>query len=294
MRNIKLSPRVDVAFKKLFGVEENKDLLISLINSIVCAEDQVVDVVLLNPYNVQNFAQDKLSILDVKAKGVTGKLYNIEIQIANDQSYDKRALYYWAKLYTQQLGPADRYNRLNKAIGIHILNFTCVPESEKYHNVFKVLEQETYLPYFKDMEIHTIELSKFEERLEQGSAATPLDCLMELVKTALDKWVAFLTSYHVLENSDGPLAMDEDVKKALDVLETMTLSDQELDFYENHLKWLRDQEGALETRFLEGREEGSQLKALEIAKAMLTKGMDVKTVADLTGLHIDILQNLTQ
>jgi predicted transposase/invertase (TIGR01784 family) len=82
----------------------------------------------------------------------------------------------------------------------------------------------------------------------------------------------------------------------------MTLSDQELDFYENHLKWLRDQEGALETRFLEGREEGklegreegSQLKALEIAKAMLAKGMDVKTVADLTGLPIDILQNLTQ
>jgi predicted transposase/invertase (TIGR01784 family) len=122
----------------------------------------------------------------------------------------------------------------------------------------------------------------------------------------LDKWVAFLTSYHVLENSDGPLAMDEDVKKALDVLETMTLSDQELDFYENHLKWLRDQEGALETRFLEGREEGKlegreegeaigiEKGKLEIAKAMLAKGMDVETVADLTGLPIDILQNLTQ
>jgi predicted transposase/invertase (TIGR01784 family) len=87
----------------------------------------------------------------------------------------------------------------------------------------------------------------------------------------------------------------------------MTLSDQELDFYENHLKWLRDQEGALETRFLEGklegreegklegREEGEAIGIekgkLEIAKAMLAKGMDVKTVADLTGLPLGMLQD---
>ena len=75
-----ISPRVDIAFKKIFGVEENKDLLISLINSIVWKEDQVEEVVLLNPYNVKNFKDDKLSILDIKAKGLDGKRFNIEIQ----------------------------------------------------------------------------------------------------------------------------------------------------------------------------------------------------------------------
>ena len=60
----KISPRVDLAFKKIFGVEENKDLLISLINSIVSQDDQVSDITLLNPYNPKNFRQDKLSILD--------------------------------------------------------------------------------------------------------------------------------------------------------------------------------------------------------------------------------------
>ncbi|MCP4924213.1 MAG: hypothetical protein GY915_09370, partial [bacterium] len=59
-----INPRVDLAFKKIFGVEENKDLTISLINSIVSEEDQIKDLTLLNPYNSQNFAQDKLSILD--------------------------------------------------------------------------------------------------------------------------------------------------------------------------------------------------------------------------------------
>ena len=75
----KISPRVDLAFKKIFGVEENKDLLISLINSIVGQDDQVSDITLLNPYNPKNFRQDKLSILDVKATNQDGKRFNIEI-----------------------------------------------------------------------------------------------------------------------------------------------------------------------------------------------------------------------
>ena len=75
MENI--NPRVDIAFKKIFGVEENKDLLISLINSIVGPEDQVSEVTLLNPYNLKSFRTDKLSILDIKARNQDGKKFNI-------------------------------------------------------------------------------------------------------------------------------------------------------------------------------------------------------------------------
>ena len=126
-----VNPRVDLAFKKIFGVEENKDLTISLINSIVSEEDQVSDITLLNPYNPKNFRGDKLSILDIKAKGHDGKRFNIEIQISDEADYDKRALYYWGKLYTEQLKQSEDYSKLSKAIGIHILNFTSIPESDK-------------------------------------------------------------------------------------------------------------------------------------------------------------------
>ena len=131
----RISPRVDIAFKKIFGVEENKDLLISLINSIVSNEDQVSDITLLNPYNAKSFSRDKLSILDIKAQGLDGKRFNIEIQISDEADYDKRALYYWAKLYTEQLEVAEDYSTLSKAIGIHILNFISIPEVDKYHKV---------------------------------------------------------------------------------------------------------------------------------------------------------------
>lgn len=73
----KITPRVDLAFKKIFGVEENKDLLISLINSIVSETDQVSEITLLNPYNPKNFRNDKLSILDIKAKGLDGKRFKL-------------------------------------------------------------------------------------------------------------------------------------------------------------------------------------------------------------------------
>ena len=61
----KLSPRIDLVFKKIFGREENKDLLIALINATVGQENQVADLTLLNPYNDKNFKDDKLSILDL-------------------------------------------------------------------------------------------------------------------------------------------------------------------------------------------------------------------------------------
>ena len=104
----KITPRVDIAFKKIFGVEENKDLLILLINSIVSAEDQISDVTLLNPYNAKNFKKDKLSILDIKAEGASGERFNIEIQISDEADYNKRALYYWAKLYTEQFSEDEK------------------------------------------------------------------------------------------------------------------------------------------------------------------------------------------
>ncbi|MBA2649284.1 MAG: PD-(D/E)XK nuclease family transposase, partial [Legionella sp.] len=79
-----ITPRVDIAFKKIFGVEENKDLLMLLINAIVSEEDQVAEITLLNPYNPKNFRNDKLSILDIKALGHDGKRFNIEIQISDE------------------------------------------------------------------------------------------------------------------------------------------------------------------------------------------------------------------
>jgi len=251
----RITPRVDIAFKKIFGVEENKDLLISLINSIVCSQDQVSDVTLLNPYNPQNFKTDKLSILDIKAQGIDGKRFNIEIQISDEADYDKRALFYWGKLYTEQLKISQDYSLLSKAIGIHILNFTSIPGEVKYHNVFHIREKDSGLVYFKDLELHTIELNKFTH-----DSKDELSDIIAKVKNSLDMWVAFLTRNDLLDRRNLPKELDNpSLKKALNVLEAMNFGPEERDFYEDHLKWLRIEANTLKKIREEGKEEGIEI-----------------------------------
>jgi predicted transposase/invertase (TIGR01784 family) len=269
----KISPRVDIAFKKIFGVEENKDLLISLINSIVGAEDQVSDLTLLNPYNPKNFREDKISILDIKAQGKDGKRFNIEIQISDEADYDKRALYYWAKLYTEQLKVREDYALLSKAIGIHILNFISIPQVDKYHNVFRIREKDGYLPYFQDLELHTIELKKF--------CPTHQDDLIGKVQTSLDMWVAFLTRRDLLKKENLPPSLnDSPLQKAIHVLDVMNFGPEEREAYEDHLKWLRIEMNTLK----KAEEKGKALEKREIAQKMLLQGFSMEQVTQITGL----------
>ena len=312
-----INPRVDIAFKKIFGVEENKDLLISLINSIVSEEDQVQDVVLLNPYNSKDFKNDKLSILDIKAKGISrifdgetvaGKRYNIEIQISDEGDYDKRALFYWAKLYTDQLKSGDDYDELNKAIGIHILNFTTIPGMDNYHNVFCIKEKNHNIEYFNDLELHTIELRKFSDNREEN-----IEDIVKKIKNSLDIWVAFLTKLNLMNRENLPKKLNNSgLDKALGVLNVMDFDGMEREVYENHLKWLRIQSSTLKKKFAagqvegmkkgvkkgmkrgiaKGKIEGEKSKAIEIAKKLLESGVSDEIILSASGLAKSDLDNL--
>ena len=303
-----VNPRVDIAFKKIFGVEENKDLLMSLINAVVGSDDQVADITLMNPYNPKNFPDGKLSILDIKARGQDGKRFNIEIQISDEADYDKRALYYWAKLYTEQLKAGDDYGSLSKAIGIHILNFTSILGVKAYHNVFHIREKTSGALYFEDLELHTIELKKF---CEEGVA--DFGEIVAKVKNSLDMWVAFLTRHDLLKTERLLGKLDSpDLKKALGVLEVMNFDATEREIYEGHLKWLRIEANTLrkyegkgfERGLAEGRVEGEQrgiekgrLEGVEkeretIARKLLDKGLPLEVIEEATGLTPEQLKGL--
>lgn len=291
-----INPRVDIAFKKIFGIEENKDLLISLINSIVSEEDQVSEITLLNPYNPKSFKRDKLSILDIKAKGVEGKRFNIEIQISDEADYDKRALYYWAKLYTEQLKSREDYSTLSKAIGIHILNFTSILESMKYHNVFHITEKDSDFKYFRDLELHTIELKKFS-----NNESVELSDIVAKIKNSLDMWVAFLTKHDLLNKDALPQELNNvHLQKALAVLDIMNFSKEEREAYEEHLKWLRMEASTLRKSEQKGWEQGRRFgenkgrieEKTQIARAMLLDGDAATKVVKITGLSVEEVEKL--
>ncbi len=300
-----VNPKVDLAFKKIFGVEENKDLTISLLNSIVSKEDQVEDITFLNPYNIQNFDKDKLSVLDIKAKGHNGKLFNIEIQVAEEADYPKRALYYWSRLYSEQMKTGQAYGTLEKAIGIHILNFNCIDSatSDKYHHTFCPREKNLGFEFYEDMEIHTIELPKFEKEV-----ADNLKDFVHKVKTSLDVWTTFLTKYDLLNPNELPKELNNpELKKALGVLGHINFDPQERGLYQERLDFIRLQTSVLKQRYIVGKEDGikeGEARGIEkgkeegikegkklVAASLLQEGLAIATISKATGLkEEDILE----
>ncbi len=194
----------------------------------------------------------KLSILDIKAKDTRGQYYNIEVQLCNDGDYDKRALYCWGKLYTDQLGVSAKYRELRKAIGIHVLNFLSIPNAPNYVNRFIITNEETGLRYFKDLELYTIELCKFSDQAEETMSQ-----LLPRIQNGLDRWAAFLTRARSIDLRHLPKELDDPcIKKAFDVLTHASLNKEEHNLYEEHLKWLMTEAGALAWAEEKGREKG--------------------------------------
>lgn len=271
----RINPKIDLAFKKLFGSEENKDLLISFINSILIEEEHIKDITIKNPYNVLNYINGKMSILDIKAVDEKGKWYDIEIQVAPQSFYDKRALYYWGKVYTNQLLEKGRYGELNKTIGINVLDFNYLQGSE-YHNIYKLYTTKTGKEFSDLLELHFIELSKFDKKLEE-------------LRTGLDRWVAFLNNAHQYSRTRIPKELDEDknIKKAIEVLDIMYLDEDERELYENDLKASLNKLEELHT----AREEGKKEEKFEIAKNLLDI-LDDKTISIKTGLSIEEVSKL--
>lgn len=284
-----VSPRVDFAFKKLFGVEENKDILISLINAVVSDADQVSDIILLNPYNHKEHQLERLSILDIKATAKMGKHYNIEMQVSEQVYYSQRALYYWSKLYTSQLESGDPFSKLQKTISINLLNFNALNEEAAYHNVFKILNVTSYRSFQEHLELHFIELNKCDDDLTH-------------IKTALDRWVNFLKKAEHYDNTTFPQILKEEptIEKAFQKLNILSFDDNEREIYDARVKWMRDEAGTIQTAELKGRAEGEQIGIVKgeqqakyySAKQMLQDGMTIEQVAKYTNLSIDKIEEI--
>ena len=295
----RINPKVDFAFKKLFGSTENKDILKDLINAIVFEEDRIDSLELRNPYNFKEFLTDKESILDIKATSCTGKIYNIEMQVLKQDYYAERSLYYWSKNYSMQLTQGINYNFLKKTICINIMNYNCLPEKE-YHNVYRIKNLVTEAELSSHLEIHFIELKKYDERMS----------------TLLDRWTNFLAKAETYDSDKFPAQLLEvpTIKKALEIMQTMSLDDKEREYYEKRLGWLRDEEMALLTAKKEGLQEGIEkgLQAgiekglqeglgkgriegkIEVVKNLLMKNFQVTDIAELTGLDVDEIERVKQ
>jgi len=231
-----IDPKIDVAFRKVFGSEPWRDLTASLINAVLepPPQQRLVDVELLNPYSEKMTLDDKLSILDIKARDDQGRLYNLEMQMLATASLVQRVLYYWSKVYSQQLAEGDDYTRLRPTISICFVNGVLFGDWPEHHARFRLLDTAGQLCLTDDLVVHMIELPKFTKPLAE-------------LRTPLDYWLYFFKNGVELDADALPEELDRpEQRKAMGVLKMLAQSELERELYEGRLKAKRDMQ-TLET-----------------------------------------------
>jgi predicted transposase/invertase (TIGR01784 family) len=225
-----IDPKIDIAFKKVFGSETSRPILVHLIDAVLAPPpwERLVDVQLLNPYSEKMTLDDKLSILDIKARDDRGRLFNLEMQMVATWALPQRFVYYSAKTYTQQLAEGDDYNQLCPTIAICFVNGVLSADWPDYHTPFGLRNPDGRLCLTEDLAIHVIELPKFRKRLDE-------------LENPLDLWLHFLQNGEELDADalPGPLDVPE-IRRAMGVLKMLAQNDLERELYEGRLKAKRD------------------------------------------------------
>ena len=144
-----IDPKNDYAFKCVFGSERHARVLIHMLNAVLKPppERRVDSVVILNPITEPVVLDEKLSILDIKARDQSGRQFNVEMQMAAHPGLRGRFLYYWAKLYGSQLQSGEEYETLEPVVSICFLDGLLFPETDEFHLPFRLWEPQAQLTH---------------------------------------------------------------------------------------------------------------------------------------------------
>lgn len=262
----------DVAFRKIFGNENRKEVLISFLNAVLLLEGyrKIVTVEILTPYQLPALKGGKVTIVDVRAKDQNDKNYIVEMQVAEVDGFDKRVLYYASKSYSSQIDRGDLYEKLNPVFFIGILDFE-ITQNPDYISRHKIVDTETGENLLSDIEFTFIELPKFTKAEAD-------------VNSIVDQWVYFIKNAENLEVIPDNVK-DEGLKSAYEDADKHHWTKAELDAYDYVLMREQDDRGrwSLATRRTLG----------AVARSLLNAGLGVEEVAKHTQLAIEQVRKLS-
>ena len=274
----KLNPKIDIVFKKIFGTEQNKNVLKSLINSVLPKDEKIVEVTIKNPYNETDFIGDKLSVVDIKATDEKHRWYDIEIQVKEQKYYGKRAIFYLSEIYSNQLAESDSYDKLKKTIIISLLDFDYFLNDKRYFRrcCYKDFDTNELYPELDFADLYFVELRKFDNEYKN-------------IKTTLDRWITFLNRASEIDKDNIPDELKEpEIIQAINTIETMSLNAKEREYYENQKKVMRDEMSVIQTAV----ENAIDNRNIEFAKGLKADGITNNIIAKNTGLTIEQIEKL--
>ena len=287
MRAVFADPKTDFVFKRIFGSEAHKPLLIALLEALLELDPphHIVDLIFLTPEQHLPIEEFKLSIVDVKCRDASGRTFVVEMQVLNVEGFEKRVVYNSAKAYVTQLRSGEGYPALADVIGVTICDFEVWPNPPVAETApvpmlsrWRMQEQHGGALGLSQIQHVFLELPKYSG----GSAP----------ETLIDRWAFF---FREAENLDIiPPALSEGAfREALEVARIAHFDAEELERYDRGKMAEQDARGALSLSRRVGREEGRVEGRIEGREEGRKEGRAeglreaVKTACLLLGIELD-------
>ena len=273
-------PTNDYVFKRIFGYKGNEKIVKSLVEAIV--GEEFSDIVIENPILQSDDISGKTGILDVRLKADDSNV-DIEMQVVKSENIQDRAMWYCSRMFADSIDKGYNYNKTKRTICVFITDFNIrtLKDNLNYHNKYMPLNCRNNEDILTNkMEIHIIELTKID------STNTLNDNLKE--------WCTFLKYPERI--GDSIMNENEDIKAAKEELERINSSELEKRRADERAKAIRDslwiRDTAKEEGLAEGRAEGKAEVKIEMAKKMLSRGMSIEEIAEITGLSQEEIEKL--
>jgi predicted transposase/invertase (TIGR01784 family) len=276
----------DFGFKKIFGEEASKPLLIDFLNALLPQANKIVDLSFKNTEQLGQTDAERKAIFDIYCENELGEKFIVELQKAKQNYFKERTIYYSTFPIREQAEKGEWNYNLKAVYCVGILDFT-----------FDDYESEPE----KNEVVHTIKLKNqngktFYEKLTYIYLEMPNFKMSEIeLNSRLDQWLFFIKNLEDFQ-SIPTIFSDEIFTKAFEKAELAKFGQGDLDSYENSLKIYRDLKGVIDTAFdegkQEGRDEGREEGRIEIARALKENGVPVEIIIKSTGLTKEEIEKL--
>ena len=277
-----LNPKNDLTFKRIFGSEQNKDILIHFLNDMFArTTNPIEDVEFIKPIMDPERKELRVSIVDVLCRDLEGNKFIIEMQCAADTGYIKRAQYYACRVYCSQRTKDSEYKDLKSVTFLAILDDKIFPDKKEYMSYHVMLDKDTHEHDLQDFSFSFLELAKFNKKPHE-------------LKTMIEKWAYFFK--HAQDTTEADLAAivgsDSIIKKAFKALEEYNYTAEEMELYDNIERSLDAYKTLLDDYATKGEAKGENKAKKAAVLKMHSKNLSVETIAEFVDLSIDEVKTI--
>jgi predicted transposase/invertase (TIGR01784 family) len=274
-----MNPYTDFGFKKLFGIEPNKDILIDFLNQILPPEHEIIDLSFKNPEHFPDLPFLRKAIFDIYCKGKNGQNFIVEMQKEKLKFFKDRGLFYITFPIQEEAKKGEWDFRLPHIYFIAILDFIYDEKEErkKFERYIQLKDQDGDVFYDK-LHLKFLQMPLFTKTESE-------------LTTRYDKWCYFLKNLETFDNI--PSVLKEPIfEKAFKTAEISAMSKEEHDKYLESLMSYLESKGMLDTAREEGKIEGETKKAISVAKNAIQEGFSDEMIGKLTGLPLVEIQKI--